>query len=704
MKSRLLLLLFILIAKTVNSQSIKTDSICINDSIPLTEVIVQGDEVIHTLNKDIIRITKKMRRGCYSTGDILNKVPGLSLNYFNNSLSYHGNSNLIVLVDSVEKNMSQIMLLHHLRYDKIEIIQHPIGKYANYDVIINLHTKEGYSGYESISNASTEIYPTDANGVGKHFSGEDIGTTFCYTKNKWNFMLGYAGNFWIGERDVYTKQLYLQNNYQEFSIPNTNGSKPNSFNGDENSGGVSVDYQFNKRNSLSVQYALEKKYDVNSVDKKSLVSDLSCSYCDTTFFNILDEDKGLRQGIGIFFRGGSGKWNYNTTFNYINRKWDVLDITKKSTGYYQNNDTHRNMEHILFQVDINRRINKVYWAFTYNHFWREYLQYLNLNGKCVDESVLRYHDFNSYLSYDLNNNFSIYISCGIKKYISNNSGIKDNYINVYAKTGLFKRISQFGWCRIDYTCNMNNPSLDQTTSYGYFTDSLMWKEGNPFLRPSLEHRLHCKINAMEFATLSFDINHSPRNICNVFDLRMQDQSKEIPNNYIISAPHNGSHTNVFTNLNLNMNNDFCLCECNLNFHYKYAEYNNYNRSAKGFGGNIQIGRHLEKSKITCYISYQWGKQHSVFPQTIQTIDTDMFSVYASKTFYKDALKLEARYIFPFGFSSMSSKYSTTTPFYERTYEQDQKGIVTNNFRIALFYRIHGGKTVRQYKREMSQER
>ena len=38
--------------------------------------------------------------------------------------------------------------LQHIRFDRMEIVHNPTGKYQGYDVLINFHTKENYEGYE----------------------------------------------------------------------------------------------------------------------------------------------------------------------------------------------------------------------------------------------------------------------------------------------------------------------------------------------------------------------------------------------------------------------------------------------------------------------------------------------------------------------------------------------------------------------------
>lgn len=701
MKQRLYFFFLLLWSSLIYAQEKQPVSATPPDTMSLREVVVKTDKVLRSGQKDIIRITRSMRKGAYDTKMMLNKAPGFSYHFADKSLSYLGHKNLIVLVDSVEKNINQIMSLHHLRFEKIEVIHHPMGKYAHYDAIINLHTKKDYSGYESLTNANTEFYPTDGNGVGKHFASEEIGTTFAYTKNKWNILIGYAGSFGEGMRPGSSKQMFLQHNYQEVDLAHPAGEKTNGFRWGEHSGGISVDYQINKRHSFSLQYAIENNSRTDYTNKHSLVSDLAMSYADTLYIQKLEKDFGWRQGLGLFYRGKTGAWHYNATFNYITRNWDFDYQMNKSSGYSWINNTHRNMDHTWFQADANRRFlsEKLYWSITYNHFWRKYLQTLPQNEEVLNKNELRNHDLCTYLSYDFNQNLSLYAALGVKptsvSYFSN----KDNYLDIYGKAGIFTRFLKYFWGRIDYSCNMKNPSLDQTTQYGYYADTLIWQEGNPLLRTSLEHSLRCKLNVLGFATLSCDLYHSPRNICYVSELKLKGSGT-----HIVRAPQNGNHTYALTNLNVNMNNPLFLLEANIGYHYKRAEFGIYKTSANGFSGDVQLGYELHKNNITCMLNYKWGRKHSLSPQTLQSVDTDRLLIGIYKVCCKGNLMMELTYSLPFSFSSQQSKYYTITPFYEKVYEQSQKDVMRNILHFGLSYRIQGGKSIRQYKKEMSQER
>lgn len=383
----------------------------------LAEVVVIGDSIFHYPDKDVYRITKHMRKGSYNTAQMLDKVPGISYNYATKSLSYLGDKNIIILVDSVEKDAEYIKNLRHIRFSKVEVIQNPRGKYESYDAIINLRRKTDYEGYENNLFGNVDFYPSDRNGKGKSFGNTEWSESFTYTKNKWNAMLYYYGDFNQGERNTFLTRRYLSNDYMETVVANADNSHNQGYMNRENTVGVSLDYQFNKRNSISLAYFVEFTDNDDFSHRTVIGSDLQGGNANTFYSHSKDKDKGNRQGVAIFFRGGTDAWNYNSTLNYIRRSWDTNSLLSRSTGYYNQDDRHQIMDHVFGDMDINRRFlnKKLYVSASYNFFWKRYDQFRLGNNDILSKNTLLYHYFGTYLSYEFPHHLSVHVSGGCVK-------------------------------------------------------------------------------------------------------------------------------------------------------------------------------------------------------------------------------------------------------------------------------------------------
>lgn len=157
-------------AQMTDTLKTQTDSVAWNKS--LKEVSVVASNVRTEGDRTTAFITKEMRRGARNTAQMLGNIRGLTWNAVDNSVEYNGKRNIIVLVDSLEKGYSYVMNLHHARFERVEIIDQPKGKYEGYDALINLVTKKNYEGYEGNLHASTRLMPAGPNSGEVCLSGE----------------------------------------------------------------------------------------------------------------------------------------------------------------------------------------------------------------------------------------------------------------------------------------------------------------------------------------------------------------------------------------------------------------------------------------------------------------------------------------------------------------------------------------------------
>lgn len=670
------------------------------------EVVVVGDSIFHYSDKDVYRITKYMRKGSYNTAQMLDKIPGISYNYASKSLSYLGDKNIIILVDSIEKDEDYIKSLKHVRFDKVEVIQNPRGKYASYDAIINLCRKSDYEGYENNLIGEVDFYPSDQNGKGRCFGNTEWRESFTYTRNKWNAMLFYSGGFNQGERDTYLTRTYLANDYKETVVPNADKSHNQGYMNRENTLGVSVDYQFNKRNSISLAYGVELTNKDDFSHRTVIGSDLQGGNANTFYLRSKEKDKGNRQGIGLFSRGGTGAWNYNGMLNYIRRSWDTNSQLLRSTGYYNQNDRHQLMGHVYGDLDINRRFlnKKLYVSASYNFFWKCYDQYRLGSNALLSKNTLRYHYFGTYLLYDFPHQISLHVSGNVRQYISKTPLLMDCYLGYSGSAGLYKKIGKHSWSRIDYFSTLDNPSLDKTSTDEYFTDSLMKSVGNPLLRTSLKHSLSLRVNIMGTITMKAGMNYSPRDFAYIQSLKYGNLQNGEDGNYLLSTYKNGKNLSWWISMNLNGNPGNFNIDANVGYKHRKAQYGSSCHSNGGWVGSAQISYMWCKKKLFATLNYTCDNAYNAEAQSWGTYYHDFFNVNLVKNLCKDNLELQLTYTLPFSFTSEKAHNNIASPGYEFYSCQSSKDIIHNTISLSVSYRIDGGKSVRQYNHEMSKER
>ena len=289
-------------AQMTDTLKTQTDSVAWNKS--LKEVSVVASNVRTEGDRTTAFITKEMRRGARNTAQMLGNIRGLTWNAVDNSVDYNGKRNIVVLVDSLEKSYNYVMNLHHVRFEKVEIIDQPKGKYEGYDALINLVTKKNYEGYEGYLRASTRLMPAGPN-AGKFlwFVGSGAVT---YTRNKWNFV----GNVTRMSDNKNVLQEWYERTYpmQGLTERVLHDDKTNEklLDNVDYQVNLSVDYQFNKNHSLSWAYVYDYNRDENQLNYLLEQRHMNIGTIDTLDVHSLNDTYNHNHSTALFYRGRSG--------------------------------------------------------------------------------------------------------------------------------------------------------------------------------------------------------------------------------------------------------------------------------------------------------------------------------------------------------------------------------------------------------------
>ncbi|MCR5271329.1 MAG: outer membrane beta-barrel family protein [Prevotella sp.] len=676
----------------------------ISKEIQINEVVVRGDSVFHYADRDEYRITRNVRRNSYNTAEMLDKLPGFSYDAITKTLTFEGDKNIIVLVDSLNKGSDYVYNLHHARFDKVQVIRNPQGQYAGYEAIINLRSKSNYIGYDCYNGVYGNVFPTRQNGDGKQLQNGGMQNQLYYTRNKWNLLFKYGFFFVESEEEEYSSRTFSSNDYAETEVPNGDGSKNLSSFSRQHDVTLATDYQFNKKTSASVSYFADIS-DLDEYRNKTVeTSTLSGSQRNTFLLHSKNRDEGSRQGVGLYYRGALGKWGYNTTFNYVNRSWETGNHLSRSTGYLTNDDRHQQMNHILSNLEANRRFgnDKWYVSMNYSYFWKRYEQFSSVGDDLLSSSTQQYHHWSTYLSYDFSREFNIYFSGTMRTYLYEAQSIKDRYAALSGRAGLYRKLGDKGWVRFSYDCNLSNPNLEQTTSYGYFTDSLMWYVGNQSLRPRLQHFVQLRVNLKQCLTLRSGINYTQRSIVNIREIQSGYLQNGVWADYVATMPQNGKYYDYFGSLNFNRKIGYFFLNANARYDYIEAQYQGYKQTVEGWYANCRIGYNWTKQNMAVTLSYSANKSYDADPQGKSKNDYSLMSIAVRKSWMHDKLTMSLTYSPPFVYADMSTEVDS--PGYHSYYKRYLKEVNCNRFSFNIGYRISGGKSVRDYNREMSEER
>lgn len=661
----------------------------------LDTLVVSGSNITHYGDRDVIRITRSMRKGAYNTAELLGRIPGMYWNRGKNELNYLGSTKILILVDSLEKSNDYVKKLYHLRFDKIDVIQNPHGKYDGYDVLINLHTKEDYEGYEDNLGEETRILPTNAHD-GVHLLEQGGSNNITYTKNKWNVVAGYLFHF---KQDGFSRidetSVYHANRLQERTVdPRYNRSRERS-----HWVNLSIDYQINKSHSLSFVY----KYEPRSEDERRLKSLertwLDTGAVDTVFKNTRSRDHEATHAIGAFYRGRAKGWGFTYDFNYRyrhNRPDRALD---QSSGFAYDYHYDNTMDYVWTKSEVNKRFfdGKFYVSGGHNYTWKGYRQKDRVTNGLLSRNITVRHDTWAYLSYNFTDNTQLGVGVSADHNRTEYSAGHTHNLDCRFSGMFFQRLSKKAFIRSNYRYGSSYPSLSQVTQHGEYIDSLQWSVGNPMLKASRSQSGNVQLTLLNDYTLSFGFRLAPNQIERVSMLGNGPDGK-----YVISCPMNTRCFQWDASLWARKRIKAFSISAMVQYQKERVQWNGISHSNDGVNGYASISYSHDKSRFGTGLSYDKSCSYIADAQGTTTQDLDYFHLSVWKELFKGNLSVSVGWNMPISFgSSKKTRWSfSDAMYYCRT---EHLANTANSIFLQMSYRIMGGKSIRYYRRTIKEE-
>jgi len=679
----------------------KIDTSSYSKSVDLKEVVVAQETQKQEANKTTYSITKEMRKNLVDMAKIVSELPGFTYDYTTRTVSYNNSQNIVVLVDSVERGIGALDVQHY-RYSKIEITNHPTGKYSQADVLINLVTKKNYEGYEGNLYDQTYMLPEKTD---KAFvTSEYVSGYTSYTRNK--LTLSARGGYNYQDAEIYNpwKRHYKLSDIKDTSI-DTGGRN---FTEKINRGNLylSADYVFNKNNSISFVYSTDmndkRDYYENDAFTRTIAGKENGVYTRNQENQINSE----QHSFAAYYRGKLGQYKYDIDYNYRFSPEIYKDEYSESSAYSYLVHFKDKMDFSRFSMFVNRTFlkEKLYVHMQYVNTWKQY------NRKNYETSQLL--NENSYLRNYVQAGFSTDL---IKK--TNIQGqIWGEHIHMKSMSNTESQIP-FGWTlsttyhlndknwmMLVYNSGISYPDKQSSSSYGYFTDSLTWTGGNPSLRSSTTQSLRFHIDLWRCFNFQTGFTLLPNRFSRIDEYRYGMLSTGSYGNYIANIPVNSNYRDLWASVSLTKR--FCT-----NFLYKFdlkysdtkTEYDIFKQEGHEWNGSTSLRYYCPRWLTTFYVSYQYISRIGIDPQGWSHLNLDYVTLHVEKEFFNRKLNVSVDYNPPGHISKGSSEGEKDSPYkyeYRKVlqYERMKNGII-----LHASYRFAGGRSVRQCNKFLSEE-
>lgn len=665
------------------------------DSKQLKEVNVTGSARSNKIDRDVFIVSKTLRAGTTSSQELLGKLNGVQFNMYDKSISVNGNTNVLILVDGIEKDQNFAKNLSPDRIDRIEVIKDPIGKYATdgYAAVINIILRKDFTGIDiTVSNTSFfDIVGTN----NKDIFTQDYGNfNLNYTYKKLN--LYSNGSIYSGNYNMPTEFTKQYGNSLSSSFP-IDVTKPNLLVKPRNTNiAVGADYSFSKKHSVSA----ELKY-TDSYDKQSSYFDLINStngiVTGASKSNNINENNTVNLQAGVTYKGVFDEKNtvnadirYNRTdgFNY---------------NYYQQ-DNFTSENHIDLSGDYLRT------NISYTHIFTPRLNMEAGYGNVYFTNTNTMQN-NSFTRYNYRNRVSLYLSYRpFDKLNTKLGGIVENYTQEYA--GKSKNLTVFlPYANVQYSFSKNfnivaryqsnaqYPTINQLNPFRMAEDSVMYTEGNPALKTGVNNRLSMDFNLFNVITLSPFYNYNKSSISSYIDKDPENNQLYLKQN--VNADLMQSY-GVRFNFTIPLGKQL-FWQNYLGWSRNTIEYNHEINSANNTSINTNLIYMNQPKGLLAGLIYQKQLTRNIEIQSYGTSGNDIALLMLRKSFFNQRLNTTLFYALPI---DLGLKYDLPGKSIANEYIQTNSTrmhFIKNLIFIEVSYNLSAGKKTKKFESSSDDE-
>lgn len=669
----------------------------------LNEVTVSTSSHESTIDRDVQIVTDKMRAGASNTSEVLEKLNGVKLDRFNNSIKVDNSANVIILVDGMEKDQEYIKNLSPERLKKIEIIRDPGGRYGleGYSAVINIILKQDYQG--------TELYITDQSLTDLDalkseyvFATNKASTTLNYVYNKVNVYAKYTNNYdnfnlQSSGKKEYDNGLIIEKSPSSDKDMNTNAKKF------VNGYTLGTDYYINPKHTVS----FEGNLSVEPLAKNTTVATSQMNYITNgnSIGNFSIETKNKSQNTNsygaLFYEGKLDEKNQlnsnltisNYSSNYINDYKENSLLRRKEQGKDNKNSTEFYFEYLhTYNAKTNLQVG-------YGNSFKK----LNSNYALNDLlSQFEYSDFRhklyTYFSWQRSKKVGIKFGGAGEASVLDANGQKKSYLIFQPYADIKYKPSESLNFKAKYRSGSNYPNISQTNPFTNIIDQQSVKIGNPYLRPEVTHKVSLQTSVYDGLVRIEPYYHFSHNYITETGKLRNDTIFE----YSYGNIGNYRNYGVEAGLTVPFGESISL-QTDFNFFNSSITYLNKKNDIKDWTMSSQLVYVHAKSGTVGVLKYQKNIFKDITAQGYNKSNNDYWIVLIQKPFFKQKLNIMLLYFIPvdLGVDYKQGDYIKTDTYRESNF--GDISFLKNIVILEIKYRFNKGKSVKKNEKNIEQK-
>ena len=679
-----------------DSAAVKAAADTIRSSVSLKGVEVTAQTESHSALTDSYLVTKEMRRGIRTAGELLSRVNGVFYNPVSREIKYLGSSNVVILVDSIQKSESYIKRLSPDRFDRIDIVNNPTGKYLGYDAIINFHTKPNYIGTE-VNMLSQAFIATDGrNGEGQDFQSERASFDVTYTRNRWN--LSADGEYkWnqTGTSSYYTA-VYPYNNLMQTKLEQPRKSPTDNTMSNRYDFGAALDFQPNDNHSFSIQWRIEPTDSKNRSAYRLMMENTKTGESSTVGYSLRNHvHNRLDNSFGLYYRGRFKGWSLNSSATYNFADWDRDYDIRRTDGYALTNDHRSSQRYFWGGADMTRQIagGKMTLGLSDYVTVANYRNRNRISGQMLTDNSLLQNNLIAALQFFIGRSMAMTLTGGLYTYRNSEGGEHITRFAPRATVNWFWQPSQKFIARLNYSLKSEMPGLSLISDFGQYTDSLTYQMGNPLLKPMTNHLVSLTLTLWKSLNLTAYYFHGANSYANIAEVVTGEKP------YILKKYQNATANEFRFIVNYKKSfAEYFEFSGEASMTWKKSSYSVYRKHRMAPGADWYLAYRNSRHSFNAFLSYELMGNMGVLPQMKGWGCTDGMAISLTKYLMKNRLSLMVMYFIPVHFAKGVIYNEVISPGMQQYTRSDNQFRGDNTFSLAVTYRFSNGKRVRNYTR------
>jgi hypothetical protein len=679
----------------------------VEDATLLNEVSITANSYENQLDKDVQIVTDQLIEGTASTKEVLDKINGVDIDRYSNTIKVDNDSKVIILVDGMQKDQEYIKNISPDRLKKIEITRDPGGRYAleGYSAVINVILKKDYQGIEIFTTERT-MQDIDASESKYIPVQSDFSTTINYTYSKLNVYAKY-NNLYNSFNLQSTRNRKYSNCIIIDQVPLSNDKINTNVNQLYHNYTFGTDYFLNPKHTISFECNLQTqplKHNETDVFYNIIYSQNDIDLNNYRVENYF-KSQSLNSTNTLFYEwkiNENNVLNSNFTFSKYQDKTNSINIEGLINTRTEDvtNDENRTKSFIEFTHTFNTKVNL---QVGYGNSWQ--LSHSTINVIAVDSvysNNFEYSDLRNklyaYFSYQITDKLGIKFGCAGETSSPISNGQNNNYIIYQPYADIKFKPNDMIDIKAKYRASSNYPTMNQTNPFTTMLDQQSVKTGNPYLKPEVTNKISLQMNILGGLATIEPYYHFANNYITEIGTMRVDSIFEY--NY----SNNGDYEKygIEAGITIPFGKSLFL-QSNLDFFKSNISFSDKVHNVNDWMMMNQLIYMNEKSGTLVGFQYQKNLFKSITAQGYNKWNNDYWLTFVQQTFFKEKLSVMLIYFLPidFGVDYMQGNYVQTD-----TYEElnlNDIGFLKNMVMLEINYRFNNGKTVNKNEKEIEIE-